>query len=65
MGVGGVKVEIGQRWRQDDGYLCDVVGFSKRGWPLVRHPNAKGPGNAHPVNPKWFDRWELVQDVEK
>lgn len=53
--------KVGQRWRQTDGYLCDVVGFAENGWPWVRHPNAKSGG--HMVNPAWFAQWELIRDA--
>lgn len=54
-------VSVGQRWRQTDGYLCDVIAFCDNGWPWVRHPNAKQGG--HMVNPAWFGQWELVRDA--
>lgn len=50
---------IGQRWRGDDGYLMDIVAFSQRGWPVVRHPNARGGGIE--TNPAWFARWERLR----
>lgn len=60
-------VRIGQRWRTEDGYICDVVGFSLRAharWPWVRHPNATAPGSGHAVNPAWFERWTLLRDSD-
>jgi hypothetical protein len=51
----GTEVAIGQHWRQEDGYLCKVVGFGQNGWPFVRHVNAQQGGWL--VNPGWFGHW--------
>lgn len=53
------NVEVGQVWREDDGYLVRVVGFDSRGWPFVRHINAKSGGSS--VNPAWFGEWERIR----
>jgi hypothetical protein len=59
-----INVRTGQLWRQTDGYLCRVVGFTgAKGWPWVRHPNAKAPGSGHTVNPAWFAHWTLVREA--
>ena len=58
----GVRVAVGQHWRQDDGYLCRVVGFASHGWPAVRHVNAKYAPSSM-VNPAWFARWTLTKDA--
>lgn len=52
-------VEVGQHWRDEDGYLMRVVGFAENGWPYVRHPNAKRGGSM--VNPAWFKVWTRVR----
>jgi hypothetical protein len=53
----------GQHWRDLDGYVVRIVGFSSRsGWPIVRHVNARQGG--WEVNPAWFTNgWTLTKDA--
>lgn len=46
------KPAIGQRWRTEDGYLVRVIAINNKGWPFVRHVNAKQGGMN--INPAWF-----------
>lgn len=54
-----VIIEVGQRWRTDDGYICDVVALDDE-WAYVRHPNQKRPG-AIMTRLAWFDHWTLIR----
>lgn len=53
---------IGSVWRQDDGYLCKIVGHDDKGWPYVRHYSTGC--TTWNVNPAWFETWEHVKTIE-
>lgn len=52
------KVEVGQRYRDDSGYLMQVVKVEPNGDAWVRHPNQRQGGML--TRAAWFDRWERV-----
>lgn len=55
---------IGQIWKQER-YVARIVSLDERGWPWVRHVNAKQGGML--VRPEWFTTkpedggWEFVR----
>lgn len=49
--------QIGQVWRQSDGYLCRIVAITDE-WVWVRH--ISGKGLPIQVNLAWFKEWGFV-----
>lgn len=67
--VAAPEPRVGQRWRDDIGYLYDIVAIDpvipgQLRYAYGRHPNKKTPG-ASPILWAWFSQpgWELVRDA--
>lgn len=52
-------VEVGQRYRDEDGYLMDVVKVTENGDAWVRHPNQHHGGMM--TRAAWFKLWERLR----
>lgn len=62
--VKGVEVKapkVGQRYRDDSGYLWDVIVVEPNGDAWCRHPNKRGASTY--TNRGWFGVWTLVRDA--
>lgn len=51
--------EVGQRWKDETGYLMDVIAVEPNGDAWVRHPNSQGA----PIFTRaaWTGEWELLR----
>ncbi len=56
-----MKVKVGQRYRDDTGYLMDVVAVEPNGDAWVKHPNSLHGSML--TRAAWFELWELIRDV--
>jgi hypothetical protein len=54
--------EVGQRWRDDSGYLMDVVRVEPNGDAWLRHPNSHKA--AIYTLAAWASEWELLCEVQ-
>ena len=52
-------VEVGQRYRDESGYLMDVLKVEPNGDAWVRHPNQKQGGML--TRAAWFPKWERLR----
>lgn len=58
------SISVGQVWRQDDGYLCQVVAFTGRRGPVwIRSYPLRPGGRPWQAVLAWFTcgLWELVK----
>ena len=57
------KFEVGQRYREEHGYLWDVVAVEPDGAAWCRHPNTRGPATY--THPGWASAWDLVAEPDQ
>lgn len=57
------RFEVGQRYRDESGYVWDVVKVEPNGDAWCKHPNTRV--GATYTNAGWAETWTLISDREE
>jgi hypothetical protein len=56
-----VTPKVGQRYRDDGGYLWDVIKVEPNGDAWCRHPNSRYGATLTRLG--WFEEWTLIRNA--